>query len=284
MLFSTPEGMIAQIKALPSAPHAMQRMLALLEDPNSSTEDLIELIRLERSLTARVVHMANSPVFGAGSCGSVEEAVQRLGYRVVHEAVLAAMAVASFSSALRTYRLPANTLWRQALATACAAREIARRTDGAPDAAYTLGLLHNIGMVAIDRWVQQRDPTVQLLCAPWPDEWRTAETGLLGFDHADTTAAMLKAWKFPTELVEAARYQFRPGAARAARRPAACLRTAHWIRRMVCSEDLKGQLPDPEVLALAGVESTGLVDVAQQVLHEVETLWESLQLDHTQAA
>ena len=167
----------------------MQRMMSLLDDPNSTVDSLVQVIQLERSLAARVVQLANSPIYNGGSCGSIEEAVQRLGYAAVHEAVMTVMAIETFSSSLRVYRCSTSVLWRQALATACAARELARRTNDDPNRAYTLGLLHNVGMVAIDRWVQQKQEGVFLDFGNWPEEWQTSETRLLGYDHAPKNRA-----------------------------------------------------------------------------------------------
>ena len=284
MLFSTPEELIAQIKTLPSSPQLMQRMLLLLDDPNSTVDSLVEVIQLERSLAARVIHLANSPIYNGGACGSIEEAVQRLGYATVHEAVMTIMAIETFSKSLRIYRCPTSVLWRQSLATACAAREVARRTNEDVSQAYTLGLLHNVGMVAIDRWVQQRQPGVVLECGGWPEEWQTSENRLLGYDHADPTAIMMRTWGFPALMVEAVKYQFRPQAAPNAAVLAALLMLARWVRRQVVVHDAACALPDPDVMNLLGIKTADLTPIVQKVSVEVEVLAKTLNLDQTHIA
>ncbi len=284
MLFSTPEELIAQIKTLPSSPQLMQRLLLLIDDPDSTVESLVEVIQLERSLAARVVHLANSPIYNGGACGSIEEAVQRLGFAVVHEAVMTVMAIETFSKSLRIYRCPMNILWRQALATACAARELARRTNDDVNRAYTLGLLHNVGMVAIDRWVQQKQPGVVLECGNWPEEWQTSENRLLGYDHAEPSAIMMRTWGFPLPMVEAVKYQFRPQASPNAPTLAALLMISRWVRRQVCSRETACPLPDRDVLNLLGLKINELSPVVQKVAVEVEVLAKTLNLDQVSAA
>ena len=284
MLFSTPEELIAQIKTLPSSPQLMQRMMLLLDDPNSTVESLVEVIQLERSLAARVVHLSNSPIYNGGACGSIEEAVQRLGYATVHEAVMTIMAMETFSKSLRIYRCPTSVLWRQALATACAARELARRTGDDVSQAYTLGLLHNVGMVAVDRWVQLRQPGVILECGEWPEEWQTSENRLLGYDHSEPSAIMMRSWGFPIPMIEAVKYQFRPQASPNAAGLAALLLTARWIRRQVCVRGVACALPDPEVLNLIGIKTADLPAVVQKVAVEVEVLAKTLNIDQVHAA
>ena len=284
MLFSTPEELIAQIKTLPSSPQLMQRMMVLLDDPNSTVESLVEVIQLERSLAARVVHLSNSPIYNGGACGSIEEAVQRLGYAAVHEAVMTIMAIETFSKSLRIYRCPTSVLWRQALATACAARELARRTNDDVNRAYTLGLLHNVGMVAIDRWVQQRQPGVVLECGEWPEEWQTSENRLLGYDHAEPSAIMMKSWGFPLSMIEAVKYQFRPQASPNAPMLAALLLAARWVRRQVCTRGVVIALPDPDIINLLGLRIEDLTPIVQKVATEVEILAKTLNLDQAHAA
>jgi len=284
MLFSTPEELIAQIKTLPSSPQLMQKMMLLLDDPDSTVDSLVEVIQLERSLAARVVHLANSPIYNGGACGSIEEAVQRLGYATVHEAVMTIMAIETFSKTLRIYRCPTSVQWRLALATACAARELARRTGEDVNQSYTLGLLHNVGMVAIDRWVQTRQPGVVLECGDWPEEWQTSENRLLGYDHAEPSAIMMRMWGFPVPMIEAVKFQFRPQAAPNSSGLAALLLAARWVRRQVCNRGAVCALPDPDVLNLLGVKTAELAPIVQKVAVEVEVLAKTLNLDHGSAA
>ena len=284
MLFSTPEELIGQIKTLPSSPQLMQRMMLLLDDSNSTVDSLVEVIQQERSLAARVVHLANSPIYNGGTCGSIEEAVQRLGYAAVHEAVMTVMAIETFSTSLRVYRCSTSVLWRQALATACAARELARRTNDDPNRAYTLGLLHNVGMVAIDRWVQQKQPGVFLDFGNWPDEWQTSETRLLGYDHAEPSAIMMRGWGFPPSMVEAVKYQFRPEGAPNAGAMAALLYAARWVRRQICVRETACQLPDRDILSLLGMKVADMSPVLQKVAVEVEVLAKTLKVDQVHAA
>jgi len=283
MLFSTPEELISQIKTLPSSPQLMQRMMLLLDDPNSTVESLVEVIQLERSLAARVVHLSNSPIYNGGACGSIEEAVQRLGYATVHEAVMTIMAMETFSKSLRVYGCSTSVLWRQALATACAARDLARRTGDDVNQAYTLGLLHNVGMVAVDRWVQQRQPGVALECGDWPEEWQTSENRLIGYDHAEPSAIMMRTWGFPAQMIEAVKYQFRPQAAPNASGLAALLLTARWVRRQVCVRGVVCALPDPEVINLLGLKAADLSPVVQKVAVEVEVLAKTLNIEQVHA-
>lgn len=284
MLFTTPDELLSQLKTLPSALTILPRALALLDDPNTSLDPLVDLIRQERSLAAKVIHLANSSAFPGAACETIETAVQRLGFKLVREAVVTLVASDSYSGALRLYASPAKELWRQSLATACAMSELAEKTNGDPQQAYVLGLLHNIGMVVIDRWVMAREPSTRLQQQPWPQEWQMVEERLLGFDQAAASAAVMRALGFPPLMVEATKYQGRPDGARQAYRMAALLYTARWVRCQFAANVGACQLPDEEVMRKSGLRFSDLMLVVQKVSVELDRLWGQFGFDAQQAA
>lgn len=282
--FPSPVHLIQQMKTLPSSLQTMQRAMQLLDDPNSSLDDLVDLIRLERSLAAKVIHMANSAAHVGEPCDTIELAVQRLGYSVVQDAAMALMTIETFPGPLRLYGYPPQILWRHSLTMACAMRELARQIGEDPTRAYALGLLHNIGMVLIDNWVMQRDSSTRLERREWPDEWQSAENQLLGFDQAAATAEVMQKLNFPVPMVEAARYQSHPTGAPNAQRMATLMFTARWIRRQISGGGEVCPLPEPGRLRELGLRISDLVEVTQRVTAELDTLWDRLGLGSRRAA
>jgi len=282
--YPSPEHLIQQMKALPSSLRSIQQALQLLDDPNSSLDDLVDLIRLERGLAAKVIHLANSAAYVGDPCDSIELAVQRLGYSVVQDAAMALMAIETFPGPLRLYGYPPQILWRHSLTMACAMRELARLKQDDVTKAYALGLLHNIGMALIDHWVIQRDPSARFERQDWPDEWQSAERDLLGFDQAAATAEVMRRLNFPAHMAEAAQFQCRPEGARDAYRMASLMLTARWIRRQICGGSETCPLPDPHHLREQGLRISDLIDVTQRVTLELDTLWNRLGLGLRRAA
>lgn len=282
--YPTPEHLIQQMKALPASLRSLQQALQLLDDPNSSLDDLVDLIRLERGLAAKVIHLANGATYVGDPCDTIELAVQRLGYAVVQDAAMALMAIETFPQPLRLYGYPPQILWRHSLTMACAMRELARFRGEDATKAYALGLLHNIGMALIDHWVVQRNPSARLERQDWPDEWQPAEQDLLGFDHAAATAAVMAHLRFPAAMVEAARFQCRPEGARDAYRMASLMFTARWVRRQLCGGHETCPLPDPHHLREQGLRISDLIEVTQRVTAELDTLWTRLGLGLRRAA
>ena len=115
-----------------------------------------------------------------------------------------------------------------------AAEMLAALTGECRETAYTLGLLHQIGMVAVDGWVLRNNPTLGLTLRPFPKEYTQSERALLGFTHADVGALLLRRWDFPEEMCLALRHQYAPLEAGSATRLASLLYASKWLRSVVC--------------------------------------------------
>ena len=281
MLSITPDALIADCKTLPQSPRQLQQLLHMLEDPNNAMDPLLAMIRAERSLAAQIVRLANSSVYAsAAPCGSIEEAVPRLGFQTVHRVATTMLGLLPFAQPLRVYDCTPQTIWQQSVFTAIAARELSGETGDDPQRAYTLGLLSGVGMVAIDRWVWPRVGGRRITSVEWPEEWRVGEIRLLGYDQAEVGAAMLHSWGFPSEMVEGHRFQFRPATATGqAQRYAALLQTAAWLRGGFFRQTRDGQSAECPALPLLELSPDLLPTLTQKISVEFYLAWTQLGLD-----
>jgi HD-like signal output (HDOD) protein len=285
LLFVGLDDLRAQIKTLPASPQLLPQLLRLISDPDSGLDELAKLVRSERSLAVRLIQIANGPVYrGEQPCTSIEEAVQRLGYLNLHRLVTTMLALDPLAKPLRAYQCTPTELWRQAIATACAARLIAALVSEEPNQAYLLGLTHNIGMVVIDRIIREKSAGIILNRAPGNEEWRAAEMNLLGFDQAEAGAQILQAWQFPPTSVKAIRTQFNPEAGGTCMRLAAVVLAARWVRSQTETPLADQQMPPASLVGLLGCDPNDLVTMIPQVVEEIGKVWESLGLSSPKAA
>lgn len=186
------------------------RLRELLDNPNTGTEDVIELIRLDPALTFHVIRMSNSVIFGLREQNdSLEGAVGRVGFREIYRLVGLAAMQQVCQRDLANYRLKASRLWENAIATAAAAEVLAGPAGCDPGLAYTAGLLRTLGRVIIDGVAAGRAYPGE---AEWPRaaEW---ERMTFGTTSADVTAMLLEHWRFPAEIVGSIREHLEPLAA-----------------------------------------------------------------------
>jgi len=233
----TPDEIVRDLKHLPSAPRVLPRLKRLLSDGNSSMPEIVSLIRLDPGIAARVLQVGNSIFYSQGlRCFTVEDAVNRVGYQQIYDLVSYAVASQVLVRPLEVYDMEADDLWRGSVACALAAEVLAARTGQDRDVAYTVGLLHCLGMVAIDDWALRHRPGLRLKGEGLPRETVEVERASLGFTHAETGAALLQFWEFPHPMCEPVRWQYTPRACASHTRMACLLHCAKWIRSVVCDE------------------------------------------------
>lgn len=238
------------------------RLRALLLDPDTALEDILQLIRLDPALTFHVIRMSNSVLFGIRDrTDSLEIAVARVGLSEIFRLVGLAAVQQVCQADLRLYRLPANRLWENAVATAAAAEVLAGRANRDAGLAYTAGLMRGIGRVVLDGlFTDQAYPGE----AEWPSisEW---EQMAFGITSAEVTTLLLDYWRFPSDVVESIQGHFDPLASETSNIGACVLNLACGVAARF-GLDLPGEAGHwgctPAKLTLAGVSEADLEDCA----------------------
>lgn len=268
-LRTTPESLVRKMPDLPPAPKVLHRLQHLLEDPAVTLRQVADLVQLEPGLGAKVVRMANSTYFGRGAAvGNLTDAIQRVGLQGVQEVVTYAVASQLVGRPLQAYGLAAQQLWDRAVACGIAASSLAERSAVNCAEAYTAGLMHGIGLLAIDRHAGRHPPPGRMpfRSAGYPLDFAPAEAAWLGFSHAQAGAALLEVWGFSAAVATAVRHQLEPEEAPAHRQLAMVLATARWARTLFCvPEERIPELPDPAWMAEAEVEIADFGDWLRKV-------------------
>jgi HD-like signal output (HDOD) protein len=236
----TPEQVVRELRHVPSAPKVLPRLKRLLSDGNSSMAEVVDLIRLDPGISAKVLQTANSAYYSKGTrCSTVDEAVNRVGYDQVYELVAYAVASQVLVRPLECYRIEPDQLWLSAVSCGLAAEILAGLTGEERDIAYTVGLLHGVGMLAIDEWVVHHHPGARLDNHGFPREACENERTLLGFTQAEAGAALLRHWDFPVSMSEPVRWQYFPRSTAGHQRMACLLHAAKWVRSAICASSPK---------------------------------------------
>lgn len=281
----TPDDIVREVRNLPSAPKVLPRLKELLTDGNSAMHEIVALIRLDPGIAARVLQVANSAYFSKGvRCFTVDEAVNRVGYVEVYELVSFAVASQVLVRPLDVYGIEADELWKLSVAGALAAELLAQRTRQDRDVAYTIGLLHCVGMVAIDEWALRAGRKLELTHTGFPREAVESERAVFGFTQAETGAALLRHWDFPTSMSEPVRWQYTPRASASQAKMACLLSAAKWLRSAVCTR--KGEkgpvMPDAAHLQPLGIGTMTLQAMVPEVAARMTAV--SSLLDDTKSA
>lgn len=183
---------------LPTAPRILPQLLTLLADPDCETNQVIELISFDPGLTAKVLRICNSAAFGLSRpVTAIDEAVQRVGLRMIYQMVAAAAGSQSLQPATNTTPPPPG-LWEQSVTTALAAQILAKDLGLNEGQQFTAGLLHDIGKVVLSSvW---KDNYTSLLTTPSERSLIEREQELFNVNHAELGGRLLAHWKFPSTI------------------------------------------------------------------------------------
>jgi HD-like signal output (HDOD) protein len=195
---------------LPPAPRVFGRLVAAINDGNSSLDRMAELVRLDAAITSQLLRLANSALFGFRTQASnVEEAVLRVGLKELHRIVGLCSASLVFQADLALYATDAERVWSNAVATAVAMEQITGWTGGDPALAYTAGLLRSIGKMVLARHAAAAAPAPYSEGGPPLPAW---EAALFGCNHAQVGATLCEFWRFPRGISGALRDHLCPAA------------------------------------------------------------------------
>ena len=265
----TEAELAAAIADVPPVSAVLQRTLVVLSDPHSDLDDIARLVRAETVLAAQVLRLANSTFFALSTpVGSIDEAIQRLGFAEVHRIVCALGSRQLFQRSLIQINLDATALWHHTLAVAVSAETIATYTRGDRSRAYLAGILHPVGLVALDRAAQLRKVPPRSADESLPD-WENAH---FAADNAAIAARVLRHWKFPDTIAAIVSGRYLPGAAGDHVGPASVLHVASILAEKL-GAGLDGEkglfLPAADRIAASGLHweefGDAEVDAAQSL-------------------
>lgn len=200
----TRDVILAHARTLPAAPQVLAGLCELLQDINASLDQIATQIRRDPALAVRVIRVSNSAVYGGGGrIGSVDEAVNRVGFGEMMRLVGAATAAGLVDRSLVNYGIEAELLRESLLMHALASEALADHTGVDPRTAYAGGLLRALGMMVIDRAARGRmepgkgfDPGRFTTYTAW-------EMARFGRGSMEVAALVLDEWRFPSEIVSA---------------------------------------------------------------------------------
>jgi putative nucleotidyltransferase with HDIG domain len=203
---------LSQISSVPSMPAAVMELRKYLNDPNVSFEKLAKVIEYDPGLTVNVLQLANSAYFGwTRTIKTVKEAITRLGTNRVFQMVLCMSVAPLVRKPIRGYEADSEGLWKHSIAAAICAEQLVRclHLRGFEEA-FTAGLLHDMGKVVLGTFVEIDDQPIKDLVLNEGLSFDEAEFRVLGIDHAEVAAEMLRIWNLPEGVVAAARWHHQP--------------------------------------------------------------------------
>ncbi|PIE67208.1 MAG: hypothetical protein CSA23_04995 [Deltaproteobacteria bacterium] len=200
------------IKDLPPMPKIIQKAREVMANPRSGFKEIAEVIETDQAIAAKVLQVSNSAYYGlSGMVSSIHQASVVLGHKTLEQLIMMVSATSLLGSQLRGYRMGSGALWQHSLAVALCSRLIANdRAPSLENDAFSVGLIHDAGKLALDRYLLERKADVERALQSGVS-FLEVEHQVLGFDHTEMASDLCTKWKLPENHVNAMRYHHDPG-------------------------------------------------------------------------
>ncbi len=269
-----PKHLETLLRDLPPTPAVMPRLMAMLSDPESNTEDVLELIALDPGLASTVLRASRSAYYGARgqSVDSVDEAIAAIGFKEVYRIVALYTLSEAAREPLVLYGLTPEMFWRKSVACALAMEMLCGEMGAPGTTGYTIGLLHAVGEVFVSRLARQASPKGLPLVAfanplPIPEQ----ETAAAGLTQSEAAAYAMRHWFFPEAIIEPIEYQFNPHEAPVHTQMALRLRLGKWLTHLVLGDEAAARAVNPDfhfAITMPGNSFARMVDDLRNRLAE----------------
>jgi HD-like signal output (HDOD) protein len=206
---------INKVKDLPPMPKVLFKAREIMSDPKSGFKEIAKVIETDQAIAARILKVANSAYYGlSGMVNSIHQASVVLGYQTLEQVITLVSSSSLLGKQLKGYGLQAGALWRHSLAVALGSRLIAqKRSPSIEGDAFSVGLIHDAGKLALDAHIIQRKEQIQAFLNENPNSFLEAERHVLGFDHTEIAFDLCQKWKLPESHAEAMRFHHTPNLA-----------------------------------------------------------------------
>jgi HD-like signal output (HDOD) protein len=221
------ETLMHVVKSLPSAPQVLARLRSMLADPNVDIDDITKLLKVDAALTARIIRVANSPVYCVGTpYASIEQAISRVGLREIYTIAGFAAVMQMTNQDLKLYGSAGADIRVNSLLTALILEELARKIRADAEEAYSAGLLRSIGKIALNGLVHSQGlmklggigsasharPVPAAYNAQLDGALGAWESQVIGMNNCEVAGFVMGEWHFPETIATAITQHYTPEA------------------------------------------------------------------------
>ena len=184
---------------LPPFPQVAIRVLQLSNSENVQLHQLSDLISSDPAFSSEVLSIANSLLYSPRfPSNSILQAIAVLGINNLQGLCLTVGARTYLGKSLSMPSM--RSIWRHDLACAMIAEQLAAAGFLDKDTAYTCGVLHDIGRLALAA-VRPKEYALMLGAhSGTPSSILKAETDLFGWDHCSIGRQLVSEWKLPGDF------------------------------------------------------------------------------------
>jgi HD-like signal output (HDOD) protein len=224
------QNALKNITNLPAVPFIISQVSGLLQDPDTGAGELSRVISNDQGLVAKILTVANSPLYGIPRrVSTIEFAIVLLGFEHIKNIVVGL-------SLLELFRTKNNSsfnskkFWAHSIITASAAKRISDELGYAKSGeAFIAGLLHDLGISVCQRYFNDEFSKIVSLVEKEQIRYLNAEKILLGLTHQEIGQFLADKWNLPMNLGDTILYHHTPGNSQSNRELTAIVHLADYL-------------------------------------------------------
>ena len=207
----SPQQLAQEVETLFSFPDVAIRLNELIDQPDTSIQELVDVVQLDAGIAATVLRLANSAWYGLPTrVDTISRAITLIGQKALRDLVLSTSVITTFKGISAEF-VDMHDFWDNSVTCGVVTRNLAQKAGiREADRMFLAGLLHKIGRLTFyaSRPVLYR----QVLQEQGNGEAAiiAAEEAVFGFNFAQLGAALLRSWHVPAALDEVVEFQLTP--------------------------------------------------------------------------
>ena len=186
----------------------------VVDNPESSMDNLANAIKVDPSISARLLKIVNSPMYGfPKQIDSISRAVNIIGMQSVGDLVAATTVGRTFAG-MTVELMDLQIYWRKSALCALLADKISRSIGLIESERFFIeGLLRDIGHLVLYQTVPKRAQSALIESGYLGAPLAEVEQSNLGCDFTEVGAELISFWGMPSQIEQAIRHQLRPNEA-----------------------------------------------------------------------
>lgn len=211
----TVERLVEETRTVYSLPLFYERLNDAINHPRTSITDITRIITEDQGLTACILRLANSPMFGYNSkVDSISKSVTIIGTQQLRDLALASSVIKVFRGIPKEL-ISMEQFWKHSISCGIIARCLATYLrEGNVERYFVTGILHDVGQLVMCAAMPEAMKVTITSSRELRQLYHETERQLLGFDHTEVGALLFRSWKIPASVYETVACHHLPGNAK----------------------------------------------------------------------
>lgn len=205
------QELVKSCSTLFTLPEMYFRVRAVVENQDSTMEDLAKVLKLDPAISARLLRIVNSPFYGfSEKIDTISRAVNLIGMQDVTSLVTATTIGRTFSG-MTTEVMDLSAYWRKSVLCALLAGKIAKSCGTEDSERFFIdGLLRDIGHLILYQAIPKQAQAALVEAGNLNTPLAEVEQASIGTDYTEVGAELIRSWEMPLQMESAIRYQLNP--------------------------------------------------------------------------